>query len=438
MRACVWWWSLACLVLGAAACAPRADAAPTGRWSGNCGPAGDRRALAVTIEARGGPLAGTLDLASAGLVDEPLSRLAAHGDSVVLVLATDLGDVAFAGARHGDRIEGRMLMGPLDVPFDLVPVAAEAPAWRVLDVTIPHGDVTLAGSWFVPAGPGPFPAVVFLHGSGDAARLGLGDRARVQAYLREGIAVLVYDKRGVGGSTGDYRRVGMRELADDGLAALDWLGGRTEVRRDARGFDGRSQGCWLAEMAAATPAHDVAFVVAQVGGGVAPWRQELYRVGAELRAAGADAATVDSARAWVRLHYAVAKGDSSWERYRQVAESLRGVPWLELKRPYASPEQARASWERLSSYEPAPDLARMRCPLLAVLGAEDRSTPTDETAQAFRRSVRPEGAATFEVRVLPGAGHELLELPPSGIPRSPAGYPELVARWVKGVVGAPH
>jgi pimeloyl-ACP methyl ester carboxylesterase len=393
--------------------------------------------MAATIEARGGTLAGSLDLPSGGLVDEPLTRVAAPGDSVVLVLATDLGDVVFAGTRQGDRIAGRMRMGPLDHPFELSRGAPGARAWRETDVTIPNGAITLAGSFLVPAGRGPFPAVVFLHGSGGAARFGLGDRARVQAYLREGIAVLAYDKRGVGGSTGDYRRVGLRELSEDGLAALRWLGTRDEVRRDARGFDGRSQGCWLAEMAAASSG-DVAFVVSQVGGGVSPWRQELHRVTAELRAEGAAPASVDSARAWVLLHYAVAKGDSAWDRYLEVAAAQQGRPWLELKRPYATPEQARASWERLSNYEPSPDLARMRCPMLAVLGADDRSTPTEETAVAFHASARPAGASAFEVHVLPDVGHELLEFPASGIPRLPPDYPAMVARWVRHTVGGPR
>jgi pimeloyl-ACP methyl ester carboxylesterase len=404
-----------------------------GRWSGRCGPEGDRRALSVTLVEQDGGLAGTLDLASGGLADEPLASVRMSGDSVAFELATDLGVLTFAGSRHQDRIAGRMRMGALDYPFELSPDTATGQAWRREDVTIPAGDVTLAGSLFLPEGPGPFPAAVFLHGSGDAPRLGIGDRARVRAYLRVGVAVLVYDKRGIGGSTGDYRRVGMRELAADGLAALDWLGSRPEVRRDARGFDGRSQGCWLAEMAAAK-SRDVAFVVAQVGGGVSPWRQEMHRVAAEMRAAGAAPASVDSALGWVRLHYEVARGDSSWGRYQQAAAAMRGSPWLELKRPYASLDQARASWDRLSGYEPAADLARLQCPLLAVLAEDDRSTPSVETARAFRESPRPKGAPAFEVRVLSGVGHELLGFPPSGIPRVPPDYPEFVARWVLGTV----
>src|ERR1700684_2524008 len=67
----------------------------------------------------------------------------------------------------------------------------------------------LAGTLSLPNGEGPFPAVVLISGTGQNTRdedvwghkvfLILAD-----ALTREGLAVLRYDKRGVGGSSGDY------------------------------------------------------------------------------------------------------------------------------------------------------------------------------------------------------------------------------------------
>jgi len=174
---------------------------------------------------------------------------------------------------------------------------------------------------------------------------------------------------------------------------------------------------------AAAETQEVCFVVAQVGGGMSPWRQELHRVAEELRAAGAAPASVDSALGWVQLHYAVAPGDSSRDRHVRVAESLSGTRWLELKRPYASVEQARASGERLSSYEPAPDLARLRCPLLAVLGAEDRSTPTEQTARAFQAAPRPGGRPAVRGPRASRRGPRTARVPTFGDPARPARLP---------------
>src|SRR5205814_484688 len=80
----------------------------------------------------------------------------------------------------------------------------------------------LSGSVVLP-GNGPIQAaVVFIHGSGEQTR----NLAVAERFAREGIAALVYDKRGVGGSGGKYeskRSVSEKNLsllADDAVAAL--------------------------------------------------------------------------------------------------------------------------------------------------------------------------------------------------------------------------
>src|SRR5207247_3599756 len=113
---------------------------------------------------------------------------------------------------------------------------------------------------FEPLRQGPFPAVVLVPGSGEQVRLTTGDRGRVRAYVEAGFAVLVYDKRGSGASVGDARRAGYSELAGDALAALEWLRGRKDIRPDAIGLDGRSQGSWIVEIAASRSAN-IRFIV---------------------------------------------------------------------------------------------------------------------------------------------------------------------------------
>jgi pimeloyl-ACP methyl ester carboxylesterase len=404
-----------------------------GRWAGEIGPVEDRRELAVWLRPHGTNWRGTIDVPSAGLIEEPLASVSPVGDSVTFVLATDLGESIFRGRLVNDQIEGFATIGPQSASFSLARVSDPPPTKRELEARFANGDVQLAGTLFLPMGAGPFPAVVFLHASGDQPRLGIGDRARLEAYVRAGIAVLVYDKRGVGSSGGDHRRVGFSELADDGLAAVEWLAHRKEIRGDAIGLDGRSQGAWIAEIAAARSPR-IRFVVCQVCGGVPPWRQELHRVEAELRAGGYPEDVVNRALAYTRLHYAVARGDSTWERYAETVARVQGEPWIELKRPWSSLEQARVSWQRIGGFEPGTALATVRSPVLVVLAANDRSTPTEESARALRAMPRPLEAGPIEVRVLTDADHAMLTYPPSGIPRQPAGYPERVVEWVKARV----
>ena len=95
------------------------------------------------------------------------------------------------------------------------------------DVTFKNGDVTLAGTLTLPSSGNPHPAVIFVHGSGAASRE--SNRFYADLFARHGIATLIYDKRGVGESTGDWRYVHMNDLTEDALAGVQLLKSRKDI-----------------------------------------------------------------------------------------------------------------------------------------------------------------------------------------------------------------
>ena len=107
--------------------------------------------------------------------------------------------------------------------------------YRDEDVAYPSAPgVRLAGTLTLPPGRGPFPAAVLIAGSGPHGRdeevfghklfLVLADH-----LTRSGIAVLRYDKRGLGGSSGDYRGATSADFAADAEAAAAYLRRRPEI-----------------------------------------------------------------------------------------------------------------------------------------------------------------------------------------------------------------
>ena len=101
------------------------------------------------------------------------------------------------------------------------------------EISFQSGDVTLNG-WFVkPDGPGPHPTVVLLHGAGPQTGDGMPARIYGNAFLRSGVAVLTYDKRGVGGSGGTFVRNRYRDFIEDGISAVRYL--QIEVGCGCRG-----------------------------------------------------------------------------------------------------------------------------------------------------------------------------------------------------------
>ena len=92
-------------------------------------------------------------------------------------------------------------------------------------VRFSNGDINLAGTLVLPAGPQRHPAVVLFHGSGPQSR----DLFTARWFAAHGVAALAYDKRGVGESSGDFKKVPFMDLCDDGLAGIAYLKSRKEI-----------------------------------------------------------------------------------------------------------------------------------------------------------------------------------------------------------------
>ncbi len=171
----------------------------------------------------------------------PASR-AFRPSSAVSTTARSLGDFTQGGQTFPFKL-GREAMAGIKRPQEPKPPLP----YRAEDVTFPNGDITLAGTLTMPESGGPFAAVVLVTGSGPEDRdetvfnhrpfLVLSDH-----LTRAGIAVLRYDDRGFGKSTGDFATATTEDFAKDALAAVSFLKGRPEIAGDRIGIAGPQRG----------------------------------------------------------------------------------------------------------------------------------------------------------------------------------------------------
>ena len=224
-------------------------------------------------------------------------------------------------------------------------------------------------------------AVLMVPGSGPMDRDNEGYFPAIRdALVARGIAVASFDKRGVGGSSGDWRDTGPAEQAADGAAALAALRQRPDLRGVRTGLFGHSQGAWVVlEVAAADP--DAAFVVTSSGPGVTPGAQERFALGAIRRARGEPDTDVEAALLAYDALAALVRDGADVARISAEAASLG------LERDVFVPgdDGEVELLRRWLDHDPRPALEGIACPVLAIFGGEDRVVPVHRERRDLRR-----------------------------------------------------
>ena len=192
------------------------------------------------------------------------------------------------------------------------------------DVTYPNpvGGHTLAGTLTRPASGGPFPAVILISGSGPQNRDGaaLGHRpflVLADHFTRRGIAVLRYDDRGVGGSTGVFAAATSEDFASDALAGVAYLKGRDDVDPGRIGLAGHSEGGVIAPMVA-VESPDVSYIVLMAAPGVLGETLAYAQTELIARAGGASEEAIAEIQETNRAVFEVLKSESDPERAREA------------------------------------------------------------------------------------------------------------------------
>lgn len=272
-----------------------------------------------------------------------------------------------------------------------------------------NGEIELAGALLLPPGPGPHPAAVILHGSGDADRRQPWAREVAAALVAEGVAVLLPDKRGCGASGGSWRRADFADLAADALAGARTVRELPAIDGGRVGLVGLSQGGHVVSVAAAQDS-SLAFVVDVSGGAVSMAETVAWEVERAWRREGAPEAGVALGLELLRVSDEVARGTGDWQRYlevrRRAAEEYG--PRAVATFPETPSDPYWRWWGGVVDFDPMTWWWTVDVPVLFLFGAEDDHQPTAASVERIEEVMVPEGL-DVTVRVFPGAGHALTD-----------------------------
>ena len=298
-------------------------------------------------------------------------------------------------------------------------------------VSFSNGAVALSGTLYLPKGGPRHPAVVAFHSANGGTRDFHAYQHLATSLPAAGIAVLLFDRRGSGASSGDFTTASFQDLAADGIAGIGLLKARDDIDPSRIGVWGVSQGGWLGPLAASM-SRDIAFVVSVSGPGVSPAKQMNFAVANALRRAGQSPAVVSKAlqvRDTVDDYF---RGRLTKDAAEQAIASIRQERWFGdvfLGSGGLPDDPARTKWYLEMDYDPLDALARVQVPIAFFFAPADAWVAVDESISAIRRATRFNAAVT--IRTIADADHLMETGPPdSGGPVSRKYLNELLV-WLR-------
>ena len=281
--------------------------------------------------------------------------------------------------------------------------------------------ITLAGTFTFPESGSNFPVVILISGSGpqnrDSEIFGHKSFWVMADYLtKNGIAVLRYDDRGTGESTGEFSKGTSVNFANDAVAALNYLKTRNEINPKKIGLIGHSEGGVIAPMIAAEN-NDVAFVVTMAGVMIPGSELMIIQKEMQLRAMGSSEAYITKEKEFDTGIMQVITTSS----FNELKDNLGAYSdkYFQENPKFASEHGMTAAYYKtllvtsysspwLSAfikYDPIKSLEKMKCPLLALNGERDLQVSATENLGALKKIMDKDSSKKFTLKSYPNLNH---------------------------------
>lgn len=288
-------------------------------------------------------------------------------------------------------------------------------------------NINLSGTLTLPNSLGAYPAVILIAGYGPNDRdvTGMGHKyfkVLAEYLTSQGMAVLRYDKRGVGQSTGNWSSATSKELAHDVLAGIAYLETRKEINHNQIGLIGLSEGGLIAAMVA-SQSPNISFVVLMAPYVALNIDDMTYHTGLQLFADGASTEFVEQDKAIRKAIYTISQQeDDTYIAAPKIRKAL--LDYLEglseskkveaEKLPWAFTEGnidmmvtviTSPAYRFFLTYDPIPMLETIKIPLLVIAGNHDLTTAPSKIFPILERAFKTSKHKDYTIIELPNLNH---------------------------------
>jgi pimeloyl-ACP methyl ester carboxylesterase len=410
-----------------------------GSWTGKIDIMGSPLGIDVKFKTDTDSIRGTIDIPEQGAKDLKLIHISYISPKIYFELPAGPGLAVFDGKLDGDSITGKFLQAGIEGVFSLSKGVdqtqvkpneednTEPLPYNSEEVTFTNGDITLAGTLTTPKTEGKHPAVVMITGSGpqnrDEELFGFKPFKIIADYLtRNGIAVLRYDDRGVGGSTGEsVSHYTSEDFAGDVIEAVKFLQTRTDINPGQIGLMGHSEGGIIAPLAA-SKSKDIAFIILMAGTGVTGIDIIQKQSELILKAENAAEEEMKANEELTKKIKNILETSGSREDLRSAFEdaelkSYNDLPEEEKKAIKDKDEYIKTEVDKdlkrygstwtmfFFTYDPAPTLEKVTCPVLMLFGELDLQVPPSQNKEPMENALIKGGNKDYKTVIFPKANH---------------------------------
>lgn len=311
------------------------------------------------------------------------------------------------------------------------------------EIIFQNGKIKFYGTLFIPEANGKLPVIVIAHGAGEEHRKLPGMRSIAQKYASTGYITLLFDRRGVGDSGGEFIETpDFVVAAGDLIAAVNFMKDRNDVDQNKIGLYGHSQAGWTMPLAAIA-CEDVSFMIVSSGGGMSPLQQAIY-IHYTVKQLGRNAPKeeIEDLSNYVTALETYLATKRGHDEMVKLYEQSKDKSWFKMlekpfekQRPPAPDKLNHPDWLFFKKviYDPELTLVSLKIPVLVLLGGKDKQVPSLLAREAWESSFVKSGQQdNLKIVWLPNETHALFEFK-NGQPQMREAFSKPILEWLNSM-----